>query len=789
MTRRWAILAIWLATLALCVVIAVNSRYSAGMSAFLPRVPDAQEQVLVDQLRDGTVSRLILAGIDGSDAATRAALSRALAARLRADGRFAAVENGAADAQRGAEKLLFARRYLLDPHTTARAFSVTGLHDAIAASIDLLAMPASGLQALLPRDPTGAMLQVIGQLGSAAQARREDGVWAAPGDQRALLLLLTRAAGTDTDAQQAAIDAARGAFAAARRSLGPAAARATLVLSGPGVFAVQSRATIKAAVEHVSWIGGVLIVLLLLLVYRSITVLLLGLLPVLTGIVVAITAVGLGYGVVQGVTLGFGTTLMGEAVDYSVYLFVQAGGGSAARSDWLRRFWPTIRLGMLTSVIGFATLLLSDFPGLAQLGAYSIAGLLSAALVTRFVLPELLPRRFMVRDLDPLGRRLLRAAQVLQRLRWLLLALVLGAAVVLVMHRQHLWNTRLSALSPIPAPALALDAQLRSQLGGPGGSDLVAVSGRDENAALAAAEAVAPRLRQLERQGVIGGFDSPARLLPSLATQQARRAALPNASVLQRRLSAAVRGLPVRAALFEPFVRDVEAARAAPALTRADYAHTPFALALDGMLLRGRDGRVMALLPLRVPRAGAIDGARVAAALAGSAAHYINLGSASSALYVGYLRTAAWLSLAGLGAIALLLLLALRAPMRVLRVLAPLLSAVLVVAAGLLLAGVELTLLHLVGMMLIVAVGSNYALFFDSGASAGNGIAPRTLASLVCANLTTVAGFSPLIFSGVPVLQALGSTVAPGAFLALIFAAMLAGPVHTTPVQHMAAPP
>ena len=29
------------------------------------------------------------------------------------------------------------------------------------------------------------------------------------------------------------------------------------------------------------------------------------------------------------------------------------------------------------------------------------------------------------------------------------------------------------------------------------------------------------------------------------------------------------------------------------------------------------------------------------------------------------------------------------------------------------LAGVQLTILHLVGMLLIVAVGSNYALFFD----------------------------------------------------------------------------
>jgi predicted exporter len=94
-------------------------------------------------------------------------------------------------------------------------------------------------------------------------------------------------------------------------------------------------------------------------------------------------------------------------------------------------------------------------------------------------------------------------------------------------------------------------------------------------------------------------------------------------------------------------------------------------------------------------------------------------------------------------------------------------------------------LLHVVGMLLIVAVGSNYALFFDkrfSGAasgSAGSGLgkgeaSELTLASLLVANCATVLGFGVLAISSVPVLHDLGETVAPGAFLALIYAALLA---------------
>jgi predicted exporter len=94
------------------------------------------------------------------------------------------------------------------------------------------------------------------------------------------------------------------------------------------------------------------------------------------------------------------------------------------------------------------------------------------------------------------------------------------------------------------------------------------------------------------------------------------------------------------------------------------------------------------------------------------------------------------------------------------------------VVALLLLCGQRLTILHLIGLLLIVAVGSNYALFFGGGKSAQ--ISPQTLVSLVFANLTTVAGFGLLGFSQVPVLQAIGTTVGPGAVLALVFSAAFA---------------
>lgn len=164
----------------------------------------------------------------------------------------------------------------------------------------------------------------------------------------------------------------------------------------------------------------------------------------------------------------------------------------------------------------------------------------------------------------------------------------------------------------------------------------------------------------------------------------------------------------------------------------------------------------------------------------------LNLKSESDALYSSYLSEALHLSGAGLTAIVVLLFITLRSPARVAGVVAPLVLAVLAVASALLIGGRSLTIMHLIGMLLIVAVGSNYALFFDRTEVDQNaGTAPLTLASLLIANATTVVGFGVLGFSQVPVLAALGSTVAPGAFLALVFSAALsrAPAPHVTRLQ------
>lgn len=775
-------IALWLAFLLVCGIVISRSQFTTDLSAFLPRSPTPEQQMLLEQIRDGLASRLILVGIEGVDAPTRARLSKQIAQRLRTHPAFVSVNNGEPVSAERDRAYLFNNRYLLSPAVTPARFSVEGLHAALSESIDLLASPAGLLvKSLLPRDPSGEMVNLLEQFNSGSRPQLVEGAWASRDGARALLLIQTRASGGDIDAQQIAMAAIQQAFDSAKpalRGTAPSAAPAArLVMTGPGVFSVTSRDTIKSQVSRLSIISVVLIAALLLLVYRSFSALALGFLPVISGALAGIAAVSLGFGVVHGITLGFGTALIGEAVDYSIYLFVQSEQDGADQQNWIKRFWPTVRLGVLTSIFGFASLLLSGFPGLAQLGLYAIAGLIVAAAVTRFVLPHLLPANFRIHDVSPIGLVLSRLVQRAAALRWTAAAVLLVACVILFVNRDHLWNNKISSLSPVSQADLVLDASLRADMGAPDVRYLVVVSGASQESVLRSAEQVSTVLQAQVDQGELAGFESPSRYLPSITTQRARQGSLPAAAELETRLAQAVRGLPVRAQLFKPFVDDVVVAGKQPLLQVSDLAQTSMAMAVDALLIR-QDRHWRALLPLTAAPGVDINANRIRAALSATGLPdvlFVDMKAESDRLYSGYLHEAILLSLGGLVAIVGLLLWVFRSPLRVLRIIAPLAAAVITVTAGLALFGQQLIILHLVGLLLVVAVGSNYALFFDRPDQAPeHSISPRTLASMLFANLTTVAGFGLLAFSKVSILQAMGVTVAPGVILALIYSAIFA---------------
>jgi len=771
-SRRLAIVLIWLVFLSagLYVVVA-RTPVEGDLTAFLPRFGTTGGGVLLEGLQTGPASRLVLIALQGESEAVGAALSKRLADTLRANQLFLYVANGQSLLSDAERLWLVKYRYLLSPKEGADRFSAPALRAVLKRRLRELASPVSvfGKQ-WLPLDPTGEMRAIAEAWQGTEKAERRHGVWFSPDGKRALLLAETRAAGFDVDAQREAVEAIRHAFVAGRERLGTDA-DVELLISGPAVFATDAKERMQAETQLLAVIACGVVMVLISSAYRSARILLLSALPLASAVVMAVASVGLTFSSIHGITLAFGVTLVGVAIDYPIHLFSHLHRAEKVVHT-LHRIWPTLGLGAVTSAIGYLGLATSDFPGLIQLGVFAVVGLLTAAVFTGWVLPALLPEYWAPGNEDhPSAVRLLSHIPTGRTMKGATIVVGLGLLAAMLTVIPPKWEEDLAALSPVPPASLALDRQLRSELGAPEVTHVIVVQDREAEGVLLAIEKLTPRLQSLVSAGLIDTFDAPTQYLPSMARQRARQKGLPQRGDLQENLLQALAGLPFKRTVFRPFLDGVEESRGLSPLGPEDLADTMLGLRMSSTLYR-KDGAWIGLVLL----SGVTNHKEVARWFSVQdlgAAHYVNIKVEMDRLVANYrneaLKRLAW----GAGVILVVLWLGLRSPGRVFRVVLPVALAIVVDVFVLTALGKQLSLFHLVSLLLVVGIGLDYSLFF-SRPDDELLIRGRTLhAVLVCAG-STVAVFGILALSEIPVLDAIGTTVAIGVAASLITASILA---------------
>ena len=740
----------------------VRGELRVDMSFFMPRAANPQTRFLVDRLRTGPASNILLISLSGAAPKELARMSDRLVRRIRADGRFTLAANGRLVIDPPSLAWIVRYRYLLNPATGPGEYETASLRKALQAAAASLAT-ATGLATkdFLPRDPTGRVLRVARALAGTSKVGSRFGVWFAADGKSALIVTRTKAGGLDIAGQAEALLAVRQWFA---RIKGAAVGRAgaQLELSGPGVLAVISRDRIKDEMWWLSIAASGLVILLMVAVFRSLPVLLVLGLPLAAGVIGGAAAVQLVFGNIHGITLTFGATLVGISFDYPLHLAAHASGGKDAR-ETARRIWPTLRLSVLTTVAAFVPFTLSSFPGLAQLGVISIAGLLIVAAMTRWVLPSMLPSvgKLAVPSLVSWSPGVLRAGATLRAGTIVLLAL--GAAWI-AFASPPVWEDDLSRLSPLSPQQLRIDRRLRAEVSTLNARYMLVLSGAGAEAVLRKSEAAGDYLRDLQKQKKIVGFDSASRYLPSARSQKARQAMLPGAQTLRRNLDAALLGSPFRKGTFEPFLEDVQAAKSGAIASLGTLAGTQVAIRVNSLMFES-EGRWFALILFK---GGSLPLASLSSApeLRALDARFLDLKAEADALVSGYRNEALlWLVL-GAGLSFVVLFVGLRRLEDVLRVSVPVVLAVLITACLLLISGTALSLFHLMALLVVAGIGFDYALFLRRhGASeADEGM---TFRAVTLCGITTIAVFSVLAFSSLPILHGIGLTVALGAALAL----------------------
>jgi predicted exporter len=299
------------------------------------------------------------------------------------------------------------------------------------------------------------------------------------------------------------------------------------------VFAVAIKQAVSEDIHTVSSLSLVAIVLLFLLVLRSIRALMATVLLMSTTVCVAVLATQAVFGFVHGLTLALGTTLIGVCIDYPIHAMVHGAKTDArGRRRQIGHIWPAMIIGGVTTVIGYLALGLSGFPGLQQIALFSAAGILTALLLTRFILPDLMdlldiemrPRLNLGWLLEPPYRQRLRLSVVLVAL----LGLLAGVGLLR-------WSTDLATLSPGMEELKLKDQEIRSHLISMEPGRFILAEGATLEQALQTSEHLEDRLRELEQSSVLEAHFSP---FPWLASGNCSSAIKPpGTGCCRRRLS------------------------------------------------------------------------------------------------------------------------------------------------------------------------------------------------------------------------------------------------------------
>ena len=734
---------------------------TVDLAFFLPGPSTEQEQVLIDRLGQGPGSQLLFITVHGAGLAELRDRSDRLKAALTDSGLFTSVLNGQEEIARSSiPPVIWRNRFKLDDLD----WSVDELSEAFQERLaDLAVLSGTEMSGLIAADPTFTSINVIERLAWAGLNRA---AWVNAAEDAVYLIAESRAPAFDVAAQSTVVESIR----AAALELGEERAD----IHGVGAYSVALQTIIRSEARYRSLLATIAIILVLLAAYRRFGLVFLATVPLVIGGLVGLAFVALLFGTVHGITLAFGFTLFGVAVDYPLHLFSHSRRQPARAA--IDSIWPTLRLGAISTVIAYLAIALSGSRGLAQLGCLSAVSLLVAVYATRSLLPILMEQGFAA-DLnsEPGDQANMVATTDGPAFRHTIWLTVLLAGAVGVMLQGSIWSNDLSSLTPLSPETLRKDRELRLSLGAPDIRYLISLRAESEEQALQRTEFLQSRLEQAKRDGLLEDARLVTAILPSQRTQLQRLAKIPGRAELQLRIEQALSDTPFRNDAFSVFVDAAAAARESGTITAADFKDSVLASFVDGhFYFDGTDWVSFATLN------GLPDPDRLAAWLASEVpeATLVDLKAASESLVSNYRFRIHIVLMGAFGLIAMVLLWRLGPGARLVWVLGNLASAaVMTVALNAWVLG-QLSIFNLIALVLVAGLGLDYGLFMSRSEKRTSGAEQTRHAIRVCAASTMVA-FCILAVSSVPILASLGITVATGVFLNFLLAWLGSGRISS----------
>jgi predicted exporter len=513
----------------------------------------------------------------------------------------------------------------------------------------------------------------------------------------------------------------------------------------------------KKEVSSIGLISLVGVIALVWFAFRSIMPLMIAVITLSCSLLFAVVLTLVVFGELHLLTLVFGTSLIGIAIDYCFHFYCERLNNPQQDANHTSlAILPAISLALVTSIIAYGSLGLAPFPGMQQVAIFCAAGLLGAYLTLVFAYPKLAGAKLnngqhLLEVADTYQGFILKRAMPSSRLSAGIL--LLGTMVFISIGLSQLKSDDdIRQLQHTPAAIQQQEDTLRTVLSGGTDNQFLLVTGQTEEQVKQELEQLEPILELAEQQRLLGNHFSLSKFLPSEKTQL-RNYQLQQ-QIYQQHLVEILDQLGIEDSIKQPLADEFTAAKNRY-ISAEDFLQTAAGQQLRSMWLMPRQDSDYASIVLL----GGIKQLNELSALFSDNPHVDlvdKVGEISTLM--GHYRQLT-LALLVIALIAAVCIFTLRFGVKLASIMVsvPALAAMLTLSAlGLLHA--PLTLFHALALILVFGIGIDYCLFFAEANQKTRGVMMAVLMSAI----STLLAFGLLAFSQTPAISAFGLTLLIG---------------------------
>jgi predicted RND superfamily exporter protein len=675
------------------------------------------------------------------------------------------------------------------------------IHQNVRRAATELVTPFSSLGAdYFVADPLGLMSVTAGQGNGFSQYSGFDLSWGSGNrffsrDHKALLIIAEpRASAVDYKYAEQIMQWTRTHIQSAETAPAMRNAGVQAIPAGAYVYAEQDHKFIERNIRRVSLVSIVGSLALCLLVYPSLPLLILSLLPTSLGILWTTGIASFYPGEVNLISLSFIAILAGLGDDQVVHFFnrspqewAKGGNFNAAMLRTYETTGVSIVLCILTSASATAALATSSFKALAEFGFILTVGMFMMMIHTLLTVPALMqlwnrhvrpfaPEGITFRFLPALARGSLNF--VGRHARWV----VAVAAGIFLLSIFLLPGIKLGGsfaiMGDANSPAVVGQKLLSAKFGIEGSPTLLLITGNQQEV-LRRAENLTAGLESYRRSGALKSIFSPTQLLPSVQAQRQRTATLASIDLKAsaRALEDALRENGLSIEPHQPYIEQLRklAEHPEPITLESSAAYIPAGL-LDNSLRKTADGSYVAAIAFYAadPNAHEVIPGAVLNSWKQQYGPFVEFSfdkinrDLQSEMLHDSRRALLWTA----AAIVLIVYLTFRKGRITLLVLMPIVFAIVVTFGLLRLMGHSFSFMSITAIPLIIGIGIDNGIhlvrrYLETAPNSILDVAKASGAALIQSNLTTIIGFGALLASTFPPLAEMGLVTSLGVALTL----------------------